>query len=54
MESLVIACTECGKCNRICPTGVDVMYFRKNGMPVDDDNCVYCKDCEIVCTEEVR
>jgi polyferredoxin len=42
-------CIECGACNRICPMGIDVMSYIKNGKKITHSECILCSDCRSVC-----
>jgi ferredoxin len=37
------ACINCGKCNKVCPVGLDVVN------EIDGSECIACGDCKTVC-----
>ncbi len=42
-------CLECGRCNKYCPMGIDVMGYMKENRPVTSTECILCSDCYVVC-----
>ena len=42
-------CIECGACNKICPMGIDVMSYIKEGKKINHPECILCTDCRSVC-----
>lgn len=43
-------CNLCGLCVEACPT--DVFKIYESHVVVDEDNCIYCRGCEIICPEK--
>ena len=42
-----VACTRCGKCARVCPTGN--ITWSKGELPVWGHDCTLCGTCDEVC-----
>ena len=45
-------CISCGKCNRACPMGIDVISETKNKM-IDSPECIQCGACIDHCPRSV-
>jgi len=46
-------CTKCLECVKYCPTGV--FTFKDNDIVVQEELCIYCKGCEVLCpTKAIR
>ena len=43
------SCTLCGDCVKYCPT--DVYSIREGKLIVNEERCIYCKACEVICPE---
>ncbi|MDW8011287.1 MAG: 4Fe-4S binding protein [Sulfolobales archaeon] len=41
------ACYLCGLCVENCPTGV--FQITDKHLKVDQENCIYCRGCEVLC-----
>jgi ferredoxin-type protein NapH len=42
-------CIECGTCNRYCEMGIDIRQRAREGLPLQDTECVACGGCIAVC-----
>lgn len=45
-------CTECGKCSIVCPSGILLQDYLKNGERVKSTECLMCLKCVTVCPEK--
>lgn len=45
-------CVSCGKCNKVCPMGVDIMKEAKHGM-ISSQECIQCGVCIDNCPKNV-
>lgn len=41
------ACDLCGRCVECCPTGV--FHIADARLNVNQESCIYCKGCEVIC-----
>ena len=42
-------CTECGKCDRVCPMDIKISEYVKQGSRVLSTECILCSTCVDVC-----
>ncbi|MDE6625243.1 MAG: 4Fe-4S binding protein [Lachnospiraceae bacterium] len=45
-------CVSCGKCNKVCPMGIDVMSETKHGI-ISNPECIHCGTCIDDCPKNV-
>lgn len=45
-------CVACGKCNKVCPMGIDVMSETKHGI-ISNPECIHCGTCIDDCPKNV-
>lgn len=45
-------CVSCGKCNKICPMGIDIMSETKRGI-ISNQECIQCSACIDNCPKKV-
>ncbi len=43
-------CNLCGLCVEACPT--EVFKIVEKNIVVNEDSCIYCRGCEIICPEK--
>ncbi len=44
-------CVECKLCERVCPIGIPIVSYKKNGQILDRD-CLKCSECVFVCPKK--
>lgn len=45
-------CVSCGKCNKVCPMGIDIMKETKHGI-ISNQECIHCGVCIDNCPKNV-
>lgn len=45
-------CTECGKCDRVCPMDIEISEYVKQGSRVLSTECILCSTCVDVCPSD--
>ena len=43
-------CTDCGACEKVCPTDIRIRDYIQNGKRVLSTECILCFECENVCS----
>ena len=53
IEADIERCISCGKCNKVCPMGLDVRTMTQEGKNADCTECIQCGACMDECPGKV-